>query len=254
MKLHHTISGTGQPLIILHGLFGSSDNWRVLAKKLANHVQVITVDLRNHGSSPHSEAMTYRLMADDLKELLDELSLDKIDLIGHSIGGKVAMEFSQHYSQRLNKLAIIDIAPKQYAEEHTAIFTALLAIDLTQYSSRSEVDAILSTSIRDKAVRQFLLMNLAVSNTGLAWRINLVGLRDNYPHLLQAVCGQNTIHTPSYFLRGGKSSYIKTEDYQLIQTRYSTVEIETIEQAGHWVHAEAPDEFLSKISEFFNYD
>ncbi|MFT7414051.1 MAG: esterase [Methylophagaceae bacterium] len=254
MKLYYQTIGTGQPLVILHGLFGSSDNWRGLAKQLATTAQVITVDLRNHGHSPHSSEQTYALMVEDLAELFERLKLDKVDIIGHSMGGKVAMAFSQCYPQWLGKLVVVDIAPRQYHDEHNGIFRALLALDLSMYTSRTEVDTALKSALPNKAVRQFLLMNLTIIGKQLSWRINLQALYDNYPQLLEAVCDGNTIMLPSCFIRGGQSDYIGDEDEDLIKTRFPDAELVTIEQAGHWVHAEAPKQFLTKITEFLDYD
>jgi len=254
MKLNYQIIGTGQPLVIVHGLFGSSDNWRSLAKQLSEKVQLITIDLRNHGRSPHSSELSYALMADDLAELLDDLNLTHVDMLGHSIGGKVVMAFSQRYPDRLRKIMVVDIAPKQYEEEHTELFKALLAVDLIHYSKRSEVDDELEKTVVDKTVRQFLLMNLVNNDGKLSWRINLQGLFEHYHDLLQAVCVGETITVPCCFIRGGRSSYIVDDDKKLIKSIYPNSEIITIEQAGHWVHVEAPHIFLVKITEFFNYD
>jgi esterase len=254
MKLYYQTIGTGKPLIILHGLFGSSDNWRAIAQKLATHAQVITVDLRNHGRSPHSPEQTYAFMLEDLVELFDRLKLDKADIIGHSMGGKLAMAFSLHYPQRIRKLVVVDIAPRQYHDEHSAIFRALLALDLSLYSSRIEVDDALKIALPNKAVRQFLLMNLASNGEQLSWRINLQALYNNYSQLLAAVCEDETIMIPSCFIRGGQSGYVGEEDVDLIRTCFPYAELTTIEQAGHWVHAEAPQQFLTKITEFLDYD
>jgi esterase len=254
MKLYYQTIGTGQPLIILHGLFGSSDNWRAIAKQLATHAQVITVDLRNHGRSPHSPEQTYALMVEDLVELFDRLKLGKADIIGHSMGGKLAMAFSLHYPQRLRKLVVVDIAPRQYDDEHSTIFRALLALDLSLYASRNEVDDALKIVMPNKAVRQFLLMNLASNGEQLCWRINLQGLYDNYSQLLAAVCEDETIMIPSCFIRGGQSDYVGYKDVDLIRTCFSYAEVESIKQAGHWVHADAPQQFLTKITEFLDYD
>lgn len=254
MKLYYQTIGTGQPLIILHGLFGSSDNWRGIAQQLAAHAQVIMVDLRNHGLSPHSSEQTYDLMAKDLAELCEALTLDKVNIIGHSVGGKVAMAFSQRYTQKLNKLVVVDIAPKDYPDEHSGIFKALLALDLTLYTRRNEVDEALKTALPNKAVRQFLLMNLASNEQPFNWRINLQALYDNYPHLLEAVCVDETILIPCCFIRGGQSSYIEDEDEDLVRSCFPYAELTTIEQAGHWVHADAPQQFIAKITEFFEYD
>lgn len=253
MKLHYQISGFGQPLLIIHGLFGSSDNWKMLAKQLSEHVQVITVDLRNHGRSPHSVDQDYQIMADDIAELIRDLGIQKVDLIGHSIGGKVAMTFSHYYPDYCRKLIVVDIAPKHYLPEHNAIFKALLSLDLSLFTKRSEVDKALATSIADKAIRQFLLMNLDTSGDAIIWRINLASLFDNYPQLLQAVCMDQHITVPTCFIKGSLSNYIKDEDSQLISSVFSDSEIHTIEQAGHWVHAEQAEAFLVKINEFLDY-
>ena len=254
MKLHYQRVGSGRPLVILHGLFGSSDNWRGLAKQLAKRVQVITVDLRNHGKSPHSPAQNYQLMADDLAELLDDLSLRKVDIIGHSVGGKVAMAFAQRYRNRVNKLMVVDIAPRQYESDHNKIFEALLAVDLSQYSKRSEVDKALSQALPDRAVRLFLLMNLELTGDNLTWRINLTALFENSPQFLEPVCSDEKITVPSCFIRGGRSLYVQEADKVLIGTTFPNSEIVTIDQADHWVHVDAPQEFLAKVTEFFNYD
>jgi esterase len=254
MKLYYQTIGTGQPLIILHGLFGSSDNWRAVAKQLATHAQIIMVDLRNHGRSPHSSEQTYPLMVEDLAELFELLKLDKADIIGHSMGGKLAMAFSLHYPQRLRKLVVVDIAPRQYHDEHSAIFRALLALDLSLYKSRNEVNDALKKAMPNKAVRQFLLMNLALNCVHPSWRINLQALYDNYSQLLAAVCENETIMIPSCFICGGQSDYVGDKDVDLIRTCFPYAELATIEQAGHWVHAEAPQQFLTKITEFLDYD
>lgn len=254
MKLFYQTVGSGQPLVILHGLFGSADNWRSVAKNLADNAQVITVDLRNHGRSPHSSEINYSLMANDLAYLLEDLGIDNIDLIGHSVGGKVAMTFAQQYPDILNKLVVVDIAPRQYAEEHNNIFESLLAVDLAQHATRSSVDNSLSDKIPDKAVRQFLLMNLDVNDSQLNWRINLPALYANYSQLLQAVCEDDELPVKSCFIRGGRSSYIRAEDELLIQSCFPQADICTIENAGHWVHAEAPQLFLNKVKAFLDYD
>ncbi|MFW5425990.1 MAG: alpha/beta fold hydrolase [Methylophagaceae bacterium] len=254
MKLHHQITGSGRPLVILHGLFGSSDNWRGMAKQLAEYAQVITVDLRNHGKSPHSAQQNYDLMVKDLVELFDDLNIDKANIIGHSVGGKVAMAFTAAYSERVNKLVVVDISPRQYSDDHSVIFNAIMAVDLSLYSKRSDVDNVLSEVLPDKGVRQFLLMNISVDNGRLAWRINLPALFDNYQHFLDAVCENDEVNIASCFIRGGNSPYIQDSDELLISQHFMKAEIYTIEQAGHWVHAEAPQAFLNKVTTFFDYE
>ncbi|MDH5357300.1 MAG: alpha/beta fold hydrolase [Gammaproteobacteria bacterium] len=254
MKLHYQMVGSGQALVIIHGLFGSSDNWRALAKQLAHYAKVITVDLRNHGRSPHSPEQNYQLMSDDLAELLDDLNLDMVDIIGHSLGGKVAMAFSQRYPQRVRKLMVVDVSPRQYQDEHSNIFNALLGVNLSRFSRRNEVDEALKLSIPDKTVRQFLLMNLDVNGEQLNWRINLQALFAIYPQLLEPVCQNTEIKIDSCFIRGGRSGYVGDDDVTLISTIFPNAEIVTIEQAGHWVHAEEPQLFIDKVKQFFNYD
>ena len=254
MKLHYKITGSGQPLIILHGLLGSLSNWRAVADVLSDYAQVITVDLRNHGQSPHSTEQTYSLMVDDLAELMADLSLQSVDMIGHSIGGKVAMAFVETFPQKVRKLMVVDIAPRQYQSSHCQIFNALLGLDLSSFTTRKEVDSALAVKLPDKAVRQFLLMNLAVSGQQLTWQINLQALADNYVHLLEAVCQKDKVSIPSYFIKGGRSDYIQKNDEDEIRTIFSNVVIDTIDSAGHWVHAESPQEFMTKAIHFFNYD
>ncbi len=255
MTLHYQTFGQGRPVVILHGLFGSSDNWRSIAQKLAdNGFQVITVDLTNHGRSPHTTEVSFKSMAADLATLIDQLRLTKIHLIGHSVGGKVAMVFSDDYSERVEKLVVIDIAPKAYADQHSELFKALLNLELSDYTSRNQVSDALVSDIPDKGVRQFLLMNLEITNQQLSWRLNLKQLAANYEHLLVPVCNNAVIHVPSCFIRGDKSDYILDNDIELINDIFTNVVIITIKDAGHWVHADAPELFLTHIIDFFHDD
>jgi len=254
MNLYHQSQGSGQPLIILHGLFGSSDNWRGLAKKLAAHAQVISIDLRNHGQSPHSEKISYGDMASDVVKLIKALGLTQVDVIGHSIGGKVAMTLAARAPEVIRRLVIVDMAPKRYSDNHSNIFEKLLALDLSQVNKRSEADKALAITIKDKAIRQFLLMNLIVSDGRTQWRINLQGLSDNYSQLLKPVCQEVVIDKPTLFLRGGLSNYIEGGDEVMIKEIFTNVDITTIEQSGHWIHAEFPALFLTTVSSFFDYD
>jgi len=254
MKLHYKITGSGQPLIILHGLLGSLSNWRAIADVLSEHAQVITVDLRNHGQSPHSAEQTYQLMVDDLAELITDLSLQSVDIIGHSIGGKVAMAFVDTFPEQVRKLMVVDIAPRHYQSSHHKIFNALLGLDLPRFTTRKEADIALAEKLPDKAVRQFLLMNLVISDQQLSWQINLQAIADNYLHLLEAVCRNDKVLVPSCFIKGGQSDYIQQKDEDEIRTIFNDVIIDTIEDAGHWVHAESPKVFSKKAMSFFNYD
>ncbi len=255
MSLHYQIAGEGgTPLLLIHGLFGSADNWRGIAKKLSKMRQVISVDLRNHGRSFQHPQQNYPLMAADIAEVLAELGIDKVDLLGHSIGGKVAMQFAFDYPLLLNKLIVVDIAPRSYPDSHSQIFKNLMAVNLAQFSQRSEVDKALATMIPEQAVRSFLLMNLTVQDGQLAWRINLNHLFCNYPALLQAVIPTKPIVQPTLFISGDDSDYIGTEDRQQIRQWFSNVQLLRIANAGHWVHADQPEVFCQTVESFLNHD
>ena len=254
MMLHHQIQGQGSPLIILHGLFGSSDNWRSIATQLSQDRQVISVDLANHGQSPHTEKVSYQAMADDVANLIQDLGLKKVDMLGHSIGGKVAMTVTASYPDQIKSLIVVDMASKRYPDRHSDIFDALLALDVSTITKRREADVILAKSISNKAIRQFLLMNLIKRNEQLKWQLNLTLLAQQYPALLEAVCEGISIKQPSLFIRGALSDYIEDGDVKLIKQQFLSVDIVTIEKAGHWIHAERPDEFLSTVRAFLSHD
>ena len=254
MKLHHQIQGEGRPLLILHGLFGSSANWRGIATRLADGCKVVTVDLRNHGLSPHSDIVSYPSMANDIAELIADLNLNQVDIIGHSIGGKVAMTLAGQYPATVNNLIVVDIAPKAYIDRHSDIFEALLAIDLKQVTKRSDADIALSATIDNKVIRQFLLKNLTREENGFKWCLNLIALSEQYSILIEPVCEHQNINQRSLFVRGGRSDYIENDDIESIQQQFSDVTVVTLEQAGHWLHAEFPDQFITAIQRFLSYD
>jgi pimeloyl-ACP methyl ester carboxylesterase len=249
MQLHYQTLGQGQPLILLHGLFGASNNWGTVAKHFSQHYQVICVDLRNHGSSPHSASQSYANMADDLLELFDALSLERIHLLGHSLGGKVAMQFATHHPDRVEKLIVVDMAMRAYADAHTHLIDAMMAIDLTTLQSRHEVDNILSNSIPQAMVRQFLLMNLIKSDSSLAWRINLAALKTNYPGLQQAVCENAHYEKSCLFIHGEHSDYVQDADIEHIKTNFINAQFASL-PTGHWVHAELPQAFIEAVGNF----
>jgi esterase len=254
MKLHHRISGKGEPLMILHGLFGHSDNWQSIAKQLSEEYTIILVDLRNHGQSPHSDDWNYQLMAEDVKELADDLGFDKFYLAGHSMGGKVAMMFAQFYPERLHKLIVIDISPRYYPVHHHEIIDALLMVKPEGRSNRKEAENLLENSISDFATRQFLLKNLYWNEEQkLNWRFNLNVISENIEEVGKAVPDNDAIiDIPSLFIKGSKSGYVKTQDEELIHQQFSHAEIVSIEDAGHWVHAEKPQELIATLKLFLN--
>ena len=250
MKLHYKELGEGQPLVILHGLFGNSDNWQTHAKKLSEYFRVILVDQRNHGHSDWSDEFSYDLMAEDLNELFIDLNLKKAIVLGHSMGGKTAIRFTQLYPSKVEKLIIVDIGVKEYPMHHTEILNGLHSIDLEKVTTRSEAEEILSKYISSNGVRQFLLKNLYWIEKGkLAWRMNIPVLEKEMPAIL-TVLPEKEIFNSTLFIRGMLSNYILDEDIQQLEDQFTDCQIITIENAGHWVHAEAPTIFIEKVLEF----
>lgn len=237
------------PLVLLHGLFGSGDNWGTVAKHFSQQYQVISVDLRNHGKSPHSDSQTYVDMANDLLELCDRLNLARIHLLGHSLGGKTAMQFATHYPDRLEKLIVVDMAIRTYPDSYTHMIDAMLAVDLSTMQSRSDVDKALISSIPHTMVRQFLLMNLIRTENKLAWRINLAALRNNYPHMIKAICENAHYEKPSLFIRGERSDYVTDTDINHLKTHFINAEFASL-PTNHWVHAEQPQAFIEVVQNY----
>ena len=250
MKLHFRELGAGQPMIILHGLFGFSDNWQTHAKKFAEYYRVILVDLRNHGHSDWSDEFSYDLMVDDLKELCHDLNLKNILMIGHSMGGKVAILFAQKHKELLDKLVVVDIGIKAYPMHHQHILAGMHAIDLPKIQLRKEAEEILKQYIDSDGVRQFLLKNLYWKEKGqLAWRMNLSVLEREMENILSAL-PEKEVMLPTLFIRGELSNYILDEDIEQLEDQFPDSEIVTIKNAGHWVHAEAPEEFVDSVLGF----
>jgi len=251
MELNYKRLGEGQPLIVLHGLFGSLDNWMTLAKKWSNDFEVYLVDQRNHGQSPHSDQFSYPLMADDLKQLMDQLGLESAILLGHSMGGKTVMEFSMKYPEMVEKLIVVDIAPVSYNVHHYTIIDALKSVPLEDISSRKEAEEFLSRYIKDFGTRQFLLKNLYwQANDKLAWRFNLEVLADEILPISEYVIMKGTFQKQTLFIAGAKSDYILPEYGATIKSKFPKYELESISGAGHWVHAEKMDEFLQAVMNF----
>ncbi len=252
MKLAFRKYGSGQPLIILHGLFGQSDNWTTHAKLFAEqNFEVYTVDLRNHGLSPHSDDFNYEVMSDDVLELIEDNHLQSVILMGHSLGGKVAMQFALHHSEFLDKLIVVDIAPKSYAPHHHKVLEGLNAVDFTIVKTRKEAEAILSESIDDMGTRQFLLKNLYwKTDTELAWRFNLNAIGKHIANVGAEIISKYNTTTPTLFIRGEKSNYVLDSDMKMIDELFPQSKLETIAGAGHWIHAEKPKEFFESVMGF----
>ena len=251
MKLNYKTFGQGDPLIILHGLFGTLDNWQTFAKHFASHYSVYLVDQRNHGRSPHTPDMNYPAMAEDLKQFMEANWIYQSHIIGHSMGGKAAMQFALEYPDMVDKLVVVDIAPKAYTPAHQAIYDALLSVDLDQISERREADAILKPKIADRAIRQFLLKNLSRKpGQGYRWKMNLEALHRHYGEILGAISSDDPYEGPTLFIRGERSDYITDADRAAIEALFPNASIETVRAAGHWVHAEQPGAMQRLISDF----
>jgi pimeloyl-ACP methyl ester carboxylesterase len=265
MKLYFKSFGQGASVVLLHGLYGSSDNWQSIAKKLADNYQVIVPDLRNHGRSPHSYMHNYLAMALDVIDLLNDIGLDKAIIVGHSMGGKVAMQMAFSYPQRVQKLVVVDIAPKAYQQllspaqhvlEHLNILQGITFIDLSQITSRQQADDELSPFISDKSTRQFILKNLVRENDSFRWAFNLEALTKALPEILSGFDNEKLIKNntqfdkQTLFIRGENSHYIEKEDFDTINALFPHNEIVTIPDAGHGLHVEKPDVFLKVLSDF----
>lgn len=250
MKLHYRELGEGKPMMILHGLFGFSDNWQTHAKKLAEYYRVILVDLRNHGHSDWSEEFSYELMADDVIELSEDLELEDLILVGHSMGGKVAMTVAQKNEDLLEKLVVVDMGTKSYPMHHQHILAGIHAVKVYEIKARREAEEQMRAHIDSEGVLQFLLKNLHWKEKGkLAWRMNTAVLEREMPEILSAM-PEDEVFTPTLFIRGELSNYILDEDFSVLENQFPDAEIVTIADAGHWVHAEAPGEFLDTLLSF----
>ncbi len=252
MELNFKVFGEGEPVIIMHGMFGTLDNWQTIAKKLAKNYMVFIVDLRNHGRSPHSEEFSYTIMAEDIKEFMESNWVFKAHIVGHSMGGKVAMQFATEHPDMVDKLCIVDIAPKAYKGNHQSIFEALFAIDLDKIHSRQEANHFLQERIPDYGVRQFILKNLSINkNSGkYEWKMNLPVIHNSYQHILGESVLKEQFEGTTLFIGGSNSKYIIPDETTNYKTYFPNAEFTWIQNAGHWVHAEQPKLFLDKLEQF----
>lgn len=250
MNLHYREFGQGSPVIILHGLMGFSDNWQTIAKGLANRHTVITPDLRNHGRSPHAREHNYPLMANDVRALMESLWVFSSAVIGHSMGGKVAMQLALEHPDLVERLVVVDIEPGKAEDNHSGVFDALMSMDLSKMASRQDAEAYLSDRIPDHGTRQFLLKNITREENGsFSWKMNLNALWKNYPNILAAVSGE-PYRKPALFVRGGRSDYVKDAEIPHIKALFPLAEVVTIPDAGHWVHADKPAELMQVLEGF----
>lgn len=254
MKLHFRKIGEGKPLIILHGLFGSSDNWQTIAKKFAeNKFSVFLVDLRNHGHSPHSDEFNYQAMSEDISELMNSEKIYSAAIIGHSMGGKTAIQLALDHPKKLSKLIVIDIAPKKYPLQNREIADALISVDLSKVKTRKEVEKTLSEKIPDPSTRQLLLKGLYWNDKNqLDWRFNLKTIHSKIENMNEAVNGDKIFEKPTLFIRGENSEYILSSDVAVIKKYFLNSEIKTAPGAGHWVHADNPQWLVQTCLGFLN--
>ena len=251
MILSYNYFGQGAPLIILHGLFGSSDNWQSFAKSIADQYQVITIDIRNHGNSSHVDDFDFDLIHHDLIETLNYIGIDRYDMMGHSMGGKAAMVHALHCRDQVKKLIIIDIAPKAYPPHHEIYFNVMRSMDFDLISNRMQADAWMQKDIADLAVRQFLLKNLIRDeNNRFKWKFNLESLYKHYDEINVELKSEHPFTRPTLFIKGERSEYIKTNDESLIHDLFPHAEIITIMNAGHWVHADQPIRLKEVVLDF----
>jgi len=243
--------------VILHGLYGSSDNWMTIARQLSQKYHVVCFDLRNHGFSPHEKSMTYNEMSVDVFDTLtDVLDINRCVLLGHSMGGKIAMTMVEMFPQLVEKLIVVDISPFDYNQQngvftsHGTILEALLKLNLEELQSRTEADKALEQSIPEVGLRNFLLKSLHREDGRWKWKININSICQHLPHIRGAVEISDKISTPTLFIKGEKSDYISNNDFENIPKKFPNSTIETVKNAGHWVHAEQPFEFLNIILKF----
>lgn len=253
MLLHARILGEGNPLLILHGYFGMGDNWKSIGAKLSDRFQVHLVDQRNHGRSFHADDFDYEILVEDLYAYILANNLKKVVLLGHSMGGKVAMLFAVTYPELVHKLIVVDISPRFYSPHHHQILEALGEVDFSIQKSRKDVEEVLTRKIPEPGVRQFLLKNVFWKEKGvLAYRFNIESLTVNNNEVGAALPSFTSYNGPTLFLKGENSGYISENDGGLIRAHFQNSEIKTVKNAGHWLHAENPTDFYDFLTEFID--
>jgi pimeloyl-ACP methyl ester carboxylesterase len=254
MKLNFKTHGQGEPLIILHGLLGSLDNWSTLAKKFAENYTVFIVDQRNHGKSPHAKEFNYQVLSEDLLEFMDDNHIYSANILGHSMGGKTAMNFAVNNPDRVQKLIIADIAPIKYDGGHQLIFDALFSINLNEIKSRKEVDKQLEIFIKEFGIRQFLMKGLTRDkDKNFVWKFNLKDIWNSYSKIINTFDDSEAeFDGETLFVKGANSNYILDEYSPKIEEIFPNYTLETIEDAGHWLHSEKPAVFFKMVSNFLH--
>jgi len=250
MTLNFKRLGIGEPVILIHGLFGNLDNLGRLARHLSENFEVYSIDLPNHGLSPHIESMDYSLLSQTLFEFVTTHQLKNVHIVGHSMGGKVAMQFAVDHPQLVKSLVVADIAPVTYTDRHAKVFAALNAIDLSTLINRAQAMDIVVNHDVDTGTGQFLLKNLAKNEDSFFWRCSLKNLQKNYPAIISGLSGKQIFDGPTLFIKGEKSDYIKTEHRSAIMQYFPQASAKIIQGTGHWLHAEKPASFNKIVSDF----
>lgn len=254
MNLYYkTYGAADEVLVIIHGLLGTADNWHLLAGRYASHFTVVCPDLRNHGQSPHSRDFSYDLMVEDLQELIAKLGASRVSLIGHSMGGKVAMQLALQEPLLVKQLVVADMRPQAFRRGHDHIFKALFELPLGQLQTRKQAEERLTDAgITNQGEMLFLLKNLSRDTDGkFIWKPNLDSLWEHYDRIIEPVSGQPYLGK-TLFLSGGLSGYVLPEHQEGILSLFPKAQFDEIPHAGHWLHAEAPDAFFNKTMQFFS--
>ncbi|MFD2190019.1 alpha/beta fold hydrolase [Pistricoccus aurantiacus] len=254
LELHSIDSGgDGTPLVVIHGLLGSADNWRSLLKQWQRRYRTVAIDLRNHGRSPHAAGMSYAAMTEDVLAVLDKANIERCHLLGHSMGGKVAMSIARLAPERLASLIVADIAPVTYGHYHNNIFEALRRVERARPDSRQQVDELMAETIDDKDARLFLATNLMRSEPDgvLVWRVGLDEIEADYEEIRGEPAGEGSFDKPSLILRGSRSSYVTDDMLPKLRQILPQAQVVTLE-ASHWLHVEQPKAFLDAVDAFLD--
>lgn len=247
MELYYRELGQGQPIVMLHGIFGSSDNWLTQSRMLSERYHTYALDLRNHGQSPHDEVFDYASMVEDVLKFMKENNIEDPILMGHSMGGKVAMNLALAYPDKIGKLIVVDIAPKSYDMQNYVVLKGLLSIPIEEVTSRQQADDMLAKHVDEPDVRQFLLKNVQRKpEGGFKWKLNLPAIAENIMKIGLPLQYEGTFEKPTLFIRGARSNYVSDSDFGLIKEIFPAASFETLE-TGHWVPAEKPKEFVEVV-------
>ena len=249
--LNYQQLGQGEHLLLIHGLFGSLENLNMVAKSLSQNYCVTSVDVRNHGNSFHAEGMSYAALAQDIINLLDHLDINSCHILGHSMGGKIAMQIALSHSNRVNKLIIADIAPAEYPAHHLSIIAGLQAMDLAKAENRKDLDSQLAKYVDNMGVRQFLLRNVVRdSQNQFKFKCNINNIEQGYSDVMQQVESENNFVSETLFIKGGNSDYILPEHQSSILSLFPSAKAKIIQGAGHWLHAEKTAAFNRTVADF----